>query len=156
MSIERAKSYLAKYDLDKAVLEFEESSATVDLAAQAVGVEADRIAKTLSFMVGDSPVLIVVSGRSKIDNRKFKDFFQIKAKMIEFDKVEEYIGHAPGGVCPFGVNEGVVTYLDESLKKHETVFPAAGSDNSAIELTILQLEEVSGMKQWIDVCKMME
>lgn len=156
MSIERAKSYLAQYKLDKEVKEFNESSATVELAAQAVGVEADRIAKTLSFLVGETPILIVVSGRSKIDNRKYKDFFQAKAKMIEFDKVEELIGHAPGGVCPFGVNEGVVTYLDESLKKHETVFPAAGSDNSAIELTISQLEEVSAMKQWVDVCKMME
>lgn len=153
MSIEKAKEYLKQYNMEDKVTEFEQSSATVDLAAAAVGCEPDRIAKTLSFIVDGQPVLIVASGMSKVDNHKYKEQFKTKAKMIEFDKVEELIGHAPGGVCPFGVNDGVVTYLDVSLKKYDTVFPAAGSSNSAIELSISDLERVSGMKEWIDVCR---
>lgn len=153
MSIEKAKAYFQKFNMEDKIMEFEQSSATVELAAQAVGCEADRIAKTLSFLVNEQPILIVVSGMSKVDNHKYKEKFKTKAKMIEFDRVEELIGHAPGGVCPFGVNDGVVTYLDVSLKKFETVFPAAGSSNSAIELSIEELEKVSGMKEWIDVCK---
>lgn len=153
MSIEKAKEYLKQYNMEDKVTEFEQSSATVDLAAVAVGCEPDRIAKTLSFIVDGQPVLIVASGMSKVDNHKYKEQFKTKAKMIEFDKVEGLIGHAPGGVCPFGVNDGVVTYLDVSLKKYDTVFPAAGSSNSAIELSIGDLERVSGMKEWIDVCR---
>lgn len=153
MSIERAKAYLRQFNMEERVRELEHSSATVELAAEALGCEPDRIAKTLSFIVNDEPILIVISGMSKIDNHKYKEFFKTKAKMIEFDKVEELIGHAPGGVCPFGVKDGVLTYLDMSLKKHDTVFPAAGSGNSAIELSISELEKVSGMKDWIDVCK---
>jgi prolyl-tRNA editing enzyme YbaK/EbsC (Cys-tRNA(Pro) deacylase) len=153
MSIEKAKAYLKQFDLDERVMELEQSSATVELAAKALGCEPDRIAKTLSFIVEDAPILIVVSGMSKIDNHKYKEYFKTKAKMIEFENVEERIGHAPGGVCPFGVNPQVTTYLDVSLKKYETVFPAAGSGNSAIELTIPELEQASGMKEWVDVCK---
>lgn len=153
MSIDKAKAYLKQFNMEERVMEFEQSSATVELAAQAVGCEADRIAKTLSFLVNEEPVLIVVSGMSKVDNHKYKEQFKTKAKMIEFDRVEELVGHAPGGVCPFGVKKGVTTYLDVSLKKFETVFPAAGSSNSAIELSIGELEKVSGMKEWIDVCK---
>ncbi len=153
MSIDKAKAYLKQFNMEERVMEFEQSSATVELAAQTVGCEADRIAKTLSFLVNEEPVLIVVSGMSKVDNHKYKEQFKTKAKMIEFDRVEELVGHAPGGVCPFGVKKGVTTYLDVSLKKFETVFPAAGSSNSAIELSIGELEKVSGMKEWIDVCK---
>ena len=153
MSIDKAKAYLKQFNMEERVMEFEQSSATVELAAQTVGCEADRIAKTLLFLVNEEPVLIVVSGMSKVDNHKYKEQFKTKAKMIEFDRVEELVGHAPGGVCPFGVKKGVTTYLDVSLKKFETVFPAAGSSNSAIELSIGELEKVSGMKEWIDVCK---
>ena len=153
MSIDKAKAYLKQFNMEERVMEFEQSSATVELAAQTVGCEADRIAKTLSFLVNEEPVLIVVSGMSKVDNHTYKEQFKTKAKMIEFDRVEELVGHAPGGVCPFGVKKGVTTYLDVSLKKFETVFPAAGSSNSAIELSIGELEKVSGMKEWIDVCK---
>lgn len=156
MSIERAKAYLAQFGMEDRVLEFEQSSATVELAAVAVGTQADRIAKTLSFLIDEKPVLIVVSGMSKIDNRKYKDYFHTKAKMIDWDSVEMLVGHAPGGVCPFGVNDNVVTYLDVSLKKYVTVFPAAGSSNSAIELSIEELEKVSQMCEWIDVCKELE
>ncbi len=154
MSIDRARAHLKKYGLDTQVLEFEVSSATVELAAQAVGVEPQRIAKTLSFLVDDSPVLIVCAGDSKIDNPKYKAQFHTKAKMIPFDLVEELVGHAVGGVCPFGVNEGVTVYLDKSLERFETVFPAVGSSNSAIELTLKQLEETSQFDMWIDVCKL--
>ena len=153
MSIEKVRGFFDQYGMENRILEFPVSSATVELAAQALNCAPCRIAKTLSFLVGDEPILIVVSGMSKIDNHKYKEFFKTKAKMIEFDKVEELIGHAPGGVCPFGVKDGVLTYLDMSLKRHDTVFPAAGSGNSAIELSISELEKVSGMKDWIDVCK---
>jgi len=156
MSLDRAKNYLAGFGLEDHILLFDVSSATVELAAIAVGVEAPRIAKTLSFQMGDSAVLIVTAGDAKIDNRKFKDFFGTKAKMLAFDDVEPLIGHAVGGVCPFGINEGIPVYLDECLKRFTTVFPAAGTDNSAIEFTPDELFRVSAAKQWIDVCKLPE
>ena len=135
------------------VMELEVSSATVDLAAQALGVDGNRIAKTLSFSVDGKPVLVVAAGDARIDNAKFKGFFHTKAKMLSHEEAAQLIGHAVGGVCPFAVNEGVVVYLDESLKRFQTVFPACGSGNSAIELTIPELEEHSGSLQWVDVCK---
>lgn len=153
MSLTKVQEYFRGTELETKVIVLEESSATVALAAAALGTEEDRIAKTLSFLVHDEPVLIVVSGQSKVDNKKFKAKFAAKAKMLSFDSVEELIGHAPGGVCPFAVNEDVKVYLDESLKKHEIVYPAAGSDNSAVEMTIPQLERYSGFLEWVDVCK---
>ena len=145
MSIVKVREYFK--------LEFEESSATVELAAQAVGCEPKRIAKTLSFLVEEKPILIVAAGDAKIDNSKYKAFFHTKAKMLSRDEVENLIGHNVGGVCPFGINEGVTVYLDESLKRFETVFPAAGSSNSAIQLTIPELEKYSASTGWVDVCK---
>ncbi|WP_288603586.1 YbaK/EbsC family protein [uncultured Treponema sp.] len=153
MSLKNAKAHLAKYGLDDRVRLTEESSATVELAAQALGVEAGRIAKTLAYLVEDKPVLILAEGTARIDNRKYKDFFHTKAKMIPFDQVETLVGHAPGGVCPFGINPGIKVYLDISLKKYPSVFPAAGESNSDIELTIPQLEQCSESSGWIDVCK---
>lgn len=134
-------------------MEFATSSATVELAAEAVGCEPARIAKTLSFKVGDTPILIVAAGDAKIDNPKYKAQFHTKAKMLTREEVEEKIGHAVGGVCPFAVNEGVEIYLDKSLKRFETVYPAAGSSNSAIQMTMEELEKYSGSSRWIDVCK---
>ena len=130
-----------------------ESSATVQLAAEALGVEPGMIAKTMSFLTEAGPILILTEGTAKIANRKYKDYFHEKAKMIPFDEVEEKIGHAPGGVCPFGINEGVEVYLDESLKRFETVYPAAGNDHSAVKLTIPELEQIAGARGWVDVCK---
>lgn len=153
MSLTKVQEYFRGTELETKVIVLEESSATVALAAAALGTEEDRIAKTLSFLVHDEPVLIVVSGQSKVDNKKFKAKFAAKAKMLSFDSVEELIGHAPGGVCPFAIKENVKVYLDESLKKHEIVYPAAGSDNSAVEMTIPQLERYSGFLEWVDVCK---
>ena len=153
MSIEKVKAYFAQFGMEQRVLEFEVSSATVELAAQAAGVEPKRIAKTLSFLVGDSCILIVAAGDARVDNKKYKDRFGAKAKMLAHDDVPEYIGHAVGGVCPFAVKESVKVYLDESLKRFETVFPAAGSANSAIELTIPELEQYSKFDGWVDVCK---
>ena len=153
MSIEKVRDYFNKYGMADRMMEFEVSSATVALAAQALGCEPDRIAKTLSFKVGEGCILIVTAGGAKIDNTKYKAQFHTKAKMLTPDEAVELIGHAVGGVCPFGVNGGVVTYLDESLKAYQTVFPACGSDNSAIELTIDELERYSNSKGWVDVCK---
>ena len=153
MAIEVVREYLKQWDADKRILEFPVSSATVELASQAVGCEPARIAKTLSFLVGDHAILIVTAGDAKIDNAKYKGLFHTKAKMLGFDQVTEMIGHAVGGVCPFGVKEGVEVYLDESMKRFHTVFPAAGSSNSAIEVTMEQLEQYSGSSQWVDVCK---
>jgi prolyl-tRNA editing enzyme YbaK/EbsC (Cys-tRNA(Pro) deacylase) len=153
MAIEKVKSYFEKYGIADRVLEFDVSSATVELAAQAVGCEPCRIAKTLSFMLKDKPILIVTAGEAKIDNHKYKTQFGAKAKMLTPDEVESLIGHAVGGVCPFAINDGVTVYLDESLKRFETVFPACGSSNSAIELTIEELEKYSGFSDWVDVCK---
>lgn len=153
MAIEKVREYFKAFGIEDRILEFDVSSATVELAAQAVGCEPERIAKTLSFMLPEGPILIVAAGDAKIDNRKFKDQFHTKAKMLTPDEVVELVGHAIGGVCPFGINEGVTVYLDESLKRFETVFPACGSSNSAIELTIPDLEKYSGYSAWINVCK---
>lgn len=156
MSIEKAKEYFKQFGMEDKVLEFSVSSATVELAAQALGCEGARIAKTLSFMVGEQPVLILMAGDVKVDNPKFKAFFHTKAKMMSPEQLDEYVGHQIGGVCPFGIKDGVDVYLDESLKRFETVFPACGSANSAIELTVSQLERYSGCKEWIDVSKPIE
>lgn len=156
MSIDRVKAYFREFGIEDKVQELAESSATVELAAQALGVEPGRIAKTLSFMVDGSPILIVAAGDVKIDNAKYKKFFGAKAKMLTPDEAVALIGHAVGGVCPFAVNEGVTVYLDESLKKFVTVFPACGSSNSAIELTMEELEKYSLYKEWVDVCKLKE
>ena len=153
MSIEKVKAYFAQFGMEQRVLEFDVSSATVELAAQAVGVEGKRIAKTLSFLVGDCCILIVAAGDARVDNKKYKERFGVKAKMLAHDDVPEYIGHAVGGVCPFAVKPGVKVYLDESLRRFQTVFPAAGSANSAIELTIAELEQYSNADGWVDVCK---
>jgi prolyl-tRNA editing enzyme YbaK/EbsC (Cys-tRNA(Pro) deacylase) len=154
MSIEKVRAYFQQFGMENRILEFSVSSATVELAAQAVGCAPQRIAKTLSFMVGEKPILIVAAGDAKIDNPKYKARFSQKARMLSFDQAAELIGHAVGGVCPFAVNDGVTVYLDESLKRFETVFPACGSSNSAIELTIPELEQYSGYVSWIDVCKL--
>ncbi len=153
MSIEKVRAYFETLGIASRIQQFDVSSATVELAALAVGVEGKRIAKTLSFLVGDSCILIVAAGDARIDNSKYKALFHTKAKMLPHDAVPEYIGHAVGGVCPFAVKEGVAVYLDESLKRFETVFPACGSSNSAIELTISELEQYSGFTAWVDVCK---
>lgn len=153
MSIEKVKSFFAGRGMADRVLEFDVSSATVELAAIALGCEECRIAKTLSFHVEDKVVLVVMAGDVKIDNQKYKAQFGTKAKMLAFEEAPVLIGHAVGGVCPFAVNEGVEVWLDESLRRFETVFPACGSANSAIELTPAQLEELSGSLGWIDVCK---
>lgn len=154
MAVDLVKDFFQDTDVD--VIELPESSATVALAAQALKTEPDQIAKTLSYLVNDQPILIVMAGEARTDNRKYKDTFHKKAKMIPFDQVEDYIGHAPGGVCPFAVKDNVKVYLDQSLKRHETVFPAAGSENSAVKLTIPQLEKYSGYKAWVDVTKTAE
>ena len=153
MGLESAVRCLDEYGFKDRVKLLDESSATVDLAAEAVGVEPDQIAKTLSFLVKDVPVLVLASGKARIDNHKFKEEFKTKAKMIHSDQVEALVGHAPGGVCPFGVKEGVQVYLDNSLKKHEVVYPAAGTGNSAVKLTVPELEKCSGYLKWLDVCK---
>ena len=153
MSIEKVKDYFKQYGMDGRILEFDVSSATVELAAQAVGCEAARIAKTLSFMVDGAPILIVAAGDAKVDNPKYKRQFGTKAKMLSAAEASELVGHAVGGVCPFAVNPGVKVYLDVSLKRFGTVYPAAGSSNSAIELTIPELEQYSGSLAWVDVCK---
>ena len=152
MSIERVRAFMRERNMEEKILEFEVSSATVELAAQAVGCKPARIAKTLSFMVNGAPVLIVAAGDAKVDNSRFKAIFHTKAKMLTPDEAVALVGHAVGGVCPFAVNEGVKVYLDESLRRFETVFPAAGSSNSAIELTMDQLESLSG-GEWTDACK---
>ena len=151
MSLEKAKADLDKKGFLDHVIELADSTATVAEAAEALGVEPGMIAKTMSFLQGDAPVLILTEGTAKIDNHKYKETFHVKAKMIPFD--EEKIGHAPGGVCPFGINDGITVYLDESLKQFTTVYPAAGNDHSAVKLTIPELEKVAGAKGWVDVCK---
>lgn len=153
MSIEKVEAYFAQYGMQERILEFPVSSATVELAAEALHCEPCRIAKTLSFMVGEKPVLIVAAGDTKIDNPKYKAQFGTKAKMLTPEQAETLVGHAVGGVCPFAVQPGVAVYLDASLKRFETVFPACGSSNSAIELTIPELERYSGYTAWVDVCK---
>lgn len=153
MAIEKVKAYFGRYGMEERIQEFDVSSATVELAAAALHCEPQRIAKTLSFMAGERAVLIVAAGDTKIDNAKYKAKFGKKAKMLTPEEVETLVGHAVGGVCPFAVNEGTEVYLDVSLKRFETVFPACGSSNSAIELTIPELEQYSGYTGWVDVCK---
>ena len=153
MSMERAKAHLAKYGLEDRIQEFSESSATVLLAAERLGVEPARIAKTLSFLVEDRAVLILAAGDVKVDNGKFKARFHTKAKMLSYEQVEELVGHSVGGVCPFGINEGVPVYLDQSLRRFETVFPAVGTAASAIELTSPELEMASEYLEWVNVTK---
>ena len=153
MSIERGRAYFRQFGMEDRVIEFAVSSATVELAAQALHCEGKRIAKTLSFDLGDRCILIVTAGDAKIDNAKYKAKFGKKAKMLPAVEVEEKIGHAVGGVCPFAVNENISVYLDESLKRFDTVFPACGSSNSAIEVNMEELEEYSGACEWVDVCK---
>lgn len=153
MSIEKVRSYFKSLGIEDRIMEFDVSSATVELAAVAVGVEGARIAKTLSFLLHDEPILIVTAGDARVDNKKYKAEFSAKAKMLTHEQAAQMIGHAVGGVCPFAVNEGVKVYLDESLKRFETVFPACGSSNSAIELTIEELEKYSQYDKWVDVCK---
>lgn len=153
MAIDRVRAYLRTFGAEERILEFPVSSATVALAAQALGCEEARIAKTLSFAQGEGCILVVAAGDAKVDNGKFKARFAMKAKMLSPDDAQRLVGHAVGGVCPFGVNAGVPVYLDESLRRFETVFPACGSANSAIELTLEELERFSRAEGWVDVCK---
>lgn len=156
MAIDKVREYFKQYGMEGRIQEFPVSSATVALAAQALGCEPQRIAKTLSFLTGEQAILIVAAGDAKIDNSKYKKQFGTKAKMLSPEQVTDMVGHAVGGVCPFAVKEGVKVYLDESLKRFETVFPACGSSNSAIELTIPELEKYAGEEGWVDVCKVAE
>lgn len=156
MSLESVQKYFTQYGMDSRIVVLHESSATVELAAEALHCTPAEIAKTLAFMVGDQPILIVTEGTAKIDNHKYKSFFHKKAKMMSGEELMQYVGHEPGGVCPFGLKPGVDVYLDESLKKFEKVWPAAGSHNSAIQLNLAELEKYSNCKQWIDVTKVPE
>ena len=156
MSIEKGRAYFRQFGMEDRVQEFSVSSATVELAALALGVDGARIAKTLSFKKGDSCILILAAGDARIDNRKFKEKFHMKAKMPSPDEVLELVGHPVGGVCPFGINDGIDVYRDESLKRFTTVFPAVGSGNSAIELNLDELFKYSNAIEWIDVCKLPE
>ncbi len=153
MAIEKVRDYFKGFEMEERILEYEASSATVELAAQALNVEGARIAKTLSFKKEDGCILVVAAGDAKIDNAKFKATFGVKAKMLTPDEVLEQVGHAVGGVCPFGIPDDVAVYLDESLKRFETVFPACGSSNSAIELSCEELYTYAKGRQWVDVCK---
>ncbi len=153
MAIEKVKEYFKKFGIEDRIIEFDVSSATVELAAIALDIKEGRIAKTLSFWVNNKAVLIVMAGDVKVDNQKYKAQFQCKAKMLSFDEAESVIGHAVGGVCPFAVNDNIDIYLDNSLKRFETVFPACGSSNSAIELSLSELEKYSNAFDWIDVTK---
>jgi len=153
MSIEKVRAYFRDCGIEDRIQEFSVSSATVDLAAQALGVEGARIAKTLSFKLGDRVLLVVCAGDAKVDNRKYKDEFGGKATMLSYDEAATLVGHAVGGVCPFAVPESVEVYLDVSLKRFTTVYPAAGSSNSAVEMTMDELEKYSRSRKWVDVCK---
>lgn len=153
MAIERVRAYFRAEGLENRIREFDVSSATVELAAQALGCEGSRIAKSLSFSVNGAPILIVAAGDARVDNAKYKARFAAKAKMLSPEETLEKIGHAVGGVCPFAVNDGVTVYLDESLRRFETVFPACGSSNSAVELALPELEHLSRAAGWVDVCK---
>jgi len=156
MSIQKVREYFKQFGIEDRIREFDVSSATVELAAVAVGVEGARIAKSMSFKVGEEPIIIVVAGDAKVDNSRYKAQFHTKAKMLTHEEAHELIGHDVGGVCPFAVKEGVRVFLDESLKRFEMVYPAAGDDHSAVRLTIPELEEVSGAKGWVDVCRELE
>ncbi len=154
MAIDKVRTYFAQFGMESRILEMALSSATVELAAKAVGVEGARIAKSLSFMTKDGPILVIAAGDAKVDNSKYKHRFGQKAAMLKFDEVEDFIGHAVGGVCPFAIRENVKVYLDESLKRFDTVFPACGSGNSAIELTIEELERYAqNFEDWVNVTK---
>ena len=153
MSIEKVRSYFEPLGIAGRILEFPVSSATVELAAQALGVQGARIAKSLSFLVEDKPILVVTAGDAKVDNAKFKAIFHCKAKMLSHEETAQRIGHAVGGVCPFALPEDVKVYLDRSLQRFATVFPAAGSSNSAVEMTCEELERYSQAEAWVDVCK---
>ena len=156
MSIEKGRAYFRQFGMEDRVREFDVSSATVELAALALGVDGARIAKTLSFKKDDSCILILAAGDARIDNHKFKEKFHMKAKMLAPDEVLSLVGHPVGGACPFGINDGIDVYLDESLKRLETVFPAVGSGNSAIELDLDELYKYSNAIEWLDVCKLPE
>lgn len=151
MSLETAKAYVESRGYGDRIMVFDVSSATVELAAQAVGTEPERIAKSLTFMVEDHPVMILCAGDAKISNPKYKAYFHKKAKMLTREEVNELVGHDVGGVCPFGIREGVKVYLDDSLKRFDVIYPACGSSSSAVRLTIPELEEISGYSEWIDV-----
>ena len=153
MSIENAREHLRKWNVEDRIQEFDTSSATVELAALAVGCEPARIAKSMTFKVEDHAVMVVAAGDVKVDNAKYKAQFHTKAAMLKPDEVIRLVGHAVGGVCPFGINPGTEVYLDESLRRFITVYPAAGSSNSAIQLNLEELERISGSLGWIDVCK---
>ena len=156
MAIDKVREYMKQFGKEQDIREFNESSATVELAAQALGCQPQRIAKTLSFQAGEQTVLIVAAGDCRIDNSLFKAVFHTKAKMLSAAQVEERTGHPVGGVCPFAVKEGVQIFLDESLKRFDTVYPACGSPNSAIELTIQELEQCCPGSSWVRVCKQLE
>ena len=156
MSFDKAKAYLDEKGYGDRVLTFDVSTATVDLAAEAVGTEPRRIAKSLTFKIDDQPVMVICAGDAKVNNSKYKAYFQKKAKMLTRDEVNEWVGHDVGGVCPFGINEGVDVYSDVSLQRFDIVYPACGDDSSAVKLTPDELYEVSGSKEWIDVCKIPE
>ncbi|MDD3392749.1 MAG: YbaK/EbsC family protein [Bacilli bacterium] len=153
MSLVNVKNYFKKYNMENNIIELTSSSATVLMAAEALGTKPERIAKTIGFMINETPILIVMAGDVKIDNSKYKNYFKTKAKMIDTSLVDEVIGHPVGGVCPFAIKDNIKVYLDESLKRFETVFPACGSPNSAIELSIKNLEKYACSSNWIDVSK---
>ena len=156
MAFEVAKKHLTKKGYADRIMVFDVSSATVELAAKAVGTEPARIAKSLTFMVDDTAVMVICAGDAKVANSKFKAFFHTKAKMLTYNEVSSLIGHNVGGVCPFGVNSEVKIYLDESLKRFDIVYPACGSDNSAVRLSIAELEDASDYLEWVDVCNLPE
>lgn len=156
MSLVKVKEYLKKYDADDRVIVLDESSASVKEAAHALNTTEGAIAKSIAVLINDKPVIIVLAGDRKLDNHKFKEEFHVKAKMIPFEETENIVGHAPGGVCPFGLNDGVIVYLDESLKEYHYVFPACGSSNSAIKLSLEEIEKFSNPVKWIDVGKVIE
>ena len=156
MAIEKVRAYFRQFGMEDRIQEFETSSATVELAAQALGTEPARIAKTLAFAKDSDCILVVAAGVAKVDNKKFKETFGMKAKMLDFDTVEQLVGHAVGGVCPFGIPEEMEVYMDISLKRFDKVYPAAGSGNSAIALTLDELYQYSRAKRWVDVCKAWE
>ena len=153
MSLVKVREYLKKHNIDDRIMEFDVSSATVREAAIAIGCKEEEIAKTMGFLVNDKGIVIVVAGDKKIDNSKYKSEFHTKAKMVPFEMVESVLGHEVGGVCPFGLNDGVLVYLDISLKKFDYVYPACGSHNSAIKLSLDELEKASNYVKWVDVCK---
>ena len=154
MAIEKVRAFFGQYGMEDRILESAQSSATVALAAKAFGTEERRIAKSLSFLLGDKAILVVAAGDAKVNNQKYRAQFGAKAKMLTPEQVHDMIGHDVGGVCPFAINENVDVYLDETLRRFQTVFPACGSSNSAIELTLPELETYSGSKAWVDVCKL--